>query len=936
MKSSAAGSSGPSGPSSSFQFSQPPDLTPGEKEALARLWNVQTRDVSDVNPTSQSKVKPSIKEGRTIEMINRLQVFASAILTKPRYPHLQTNRFVKPRGQSCLESYCRVFLDDSLDGTENINNNSDGSTTSNVRLRGGKRIFTIHYEEFMNEFNEYECQNEQPSEVFVRQESYGAFLYHYPIVALPAINVALAFAVLKLWRKQQKQTHQSQCQGSSNNHDEKSDDDTRTSAENSKNDTERINRFLDTCHLIVRFVHVTNKVAMADIKTGLVKKFISVKGHVVKAKPKRLRVATADFSCPKCATVITHAFDQGKYSMPTSCSNPNCKGRTFNLSRPTARYINTQELRLQEAQDESTSHAGRTPRQLEVELVDDDLMDACRPGDIVLLACWVDAINSAVAAGRAGKRAQETSTYKLFLQGHSITTLSESVTASSSPNNSTDSGSQYTQQQLQNITQLCHADHRCLGLVERRAFPFDLLVRSLCPSIIGHHAVKAGILLCLLGGTPPDNAASNNNSSKDSQIRSNSHILIVGDPGMGKSQMLNAATQLAARSVYVGGNTSSTTGLTVTLTKEEGGETGIEAGALVLADQGVACIDELDKCKHLDGLLEAMEQQQVSIAKAGVVASLPARCSVIAAANPKHGSYNMSKTVAENLNMARPILSRFDLVFILRDRADKDQDRLVSSNIMNLYRSKQGQGGGAGGLANMNAANALLGHHHSQGDATINENRQNNSSDALFENRVPLEKRLAWVSSFNEPLPAGLVRDYIAYAREFCKPKLTQEAATILQEYYMNLRYPNDGSGGPGSRRRHDTVPITTRQLEALIRLSQARAKSCLREFVLKEDAMDVVELLKRSVEQVHTDEYGIIDRARGGAAGQSNRKRRKEFTNEIYRIIGVGAECSLDDLRRVADRVECSLGEFSTMIDDMRNNGVLMKKPDGRYQVLS
>jgi DNA helicase MCM8 len=240
---------------------------------------------------------------------------------------------------------------------------------------------------------------------------------------------------------------------------------------------------------------------------------------------------------------------------------------------------------------------------------------------------------------------------------------------------------------------------------------------------------------------------------------------------MGKSQMLNAATQLAARSVYVGGNTASATGLTVTLTKEEGGETGIEAGALVLADQGVACIDELDKCKHLDGLLEAMEQQQVSIAKAGMVASLPARCSIIAAANPKHGSYNMSKSVAENLNMARPILSRFDLVFILRDRADKEQDRLVSSNIMNLYRKS------AANSARNNTPQLASDFLKADGD-------QNDKSDG----RVPLEKRLAWVSSFNEPLPAGLVRDYIAYAREFCKPKITPEAAVVLKEYYMKLR----------------------------------------------------------------------------------------------------------------------------------------------------
>jgi DNA helicase MCM8 len=393
---------------------------------------------------------------------------------------------------------------------------------------------------------------------------------------------------------------------------------------------------------------------------------------------------------------------------------------------------------------------------------------------------------------------------------------------------------------------------------------------------------------------------------------------------MGKSQMLLAATQLAARSVYVGGNTASTTGLTVTLTKEEGGETGIEAGALVLADQGVACIDELDKCKHLEGLLEAMEQQCVSIAKAGVVASLPARCSIIAAANPKHGSYNMSKSVAENLNMARPILSRFDLVFILRDRADEDQDRIVSNNIMNLYRKPS---------KNAFAENSMdYGKHHlqgTQGPPRGNEvvGDENSSNATIEDTRVPLEKRLAWVTSFNEPLPADLVRDYVAYAREYCKPKLTSEASVVLKEYYLNLRHPANG------RHRQDSVPITTRQLEALIRLAQARAKACLREFVLKEDALDVVELLKKSVEQVHTDEFGLVDRYRGGAAGQSTRKLRTAFTKELYNLIQ-GGECTRNDLLRIADRVNFPLNNFDTIIEDMRSTGEIILKSNGKYEL--
>lgn len=888
-----------------------PELDVQQQEDCRRLWEAQHREDLDVRPTpSNSGKKDSpLCDKLAQQHMARLHQFFLAFLNhacgNPRFAFLRAVR------ESCLAPYAKVFVDqDKLkigSSCNSSNLNSTSTVSVPIQLRLGRRVFTWHYEEFLSELNRFECQGD-PSPEYIRSRSFGAWLHHFPLVALPTLNVSMALAVATFWRSQPDIpiNHQS-----------------------------KLHRFLDSCQCIVRLVHVQPQLPMADIKTGLVKKFLSVKGNIIKARPKRLRVTSADFSCQKCAALVPHVFDQGRFSTPTKCTNDSCKARTFTLIRPTARYTNVQELRLQESQEESTSHAGRTPRQLEVLLTQPDLIDSCRPGDTVLLACYVDAINTAVAAGRGGKKAlQETSTYKLFLQAHSITTLSERGGRASDQHHqqqrhSTTQQNVYSQQQIQNITQLCHADHRCLSLMERRAFPFDLLVHSLCPSIIGHHSVKAGILLCLLGGTPT--TMQQQQQDRGSSIRSNSHILIVGDPGMGKSQMLNAATQLAARSVYVGGNTSSTTGLTVTLTKEEGGETGIEAGALVLADQGVACIDELDKCKHLDGLLEAMEQQQVSIAKAGVVATLPARCSVIAAANPKHGNYNMSKTVAENLNMARPILSRFDLVFILRDRADKDQDRLVSSNIMNLYRRQGVTEGDSQPIPIAQVTTTQLAEQY------LNKTKENSQpSQGLTREhqrkdyRVPLEKRLAWVAGFNEPLPAGLVRDYIAYAREFCKPKLTVEAAEVLKEYYMNLRYPADG------RNRRDNVPITTRQLEALIRLSQARAKACLRDFVLREDALDVVDLLRRSVEQVHTDEYGIVDKTRAGAAGLSNRKMRKIFTQEVYKMIGVGAECTLDDLRRVADRVQCSISEFQTMIEDMRSNGTLMKKADGRYQVLS
>lgn len=438
---------------------------------------------------------------------------------KERLKFLKEN----PR-ESCLEPYFSLFLGGPgshlrlYGGGGNSGSRSGSSST----FSGGRSVMTMHYDAFLEEMNRFEFRlrderEKVPAEMLAR-ESFGAYLHFFPLQALPAVNVAMALAVASLWRT----LYTTEMTGAANNGT--------SSSSSSSPPSIKLHRFLESCHLTVRFIHVAPQLPMADVKTGLVKRFISIKGHVIKARPRRLRVTWAEFSCQKCSAVLSHSFEKGRFSVPTKCSNPSCRSRSFALRRPTTRYTNVQELRLQEAQEESTTHAGRTPRQLEVELTD-DLIDSCRPGDIILLACHVDVVNSAIAAGRAGKRAQETSTYKLFLQGHSITSLSETNRrgGSGQGQSSADGSSQttFTQPQLQNIVRLCHADHRCLGEAERRAFPFDLLVRSLCPSIIGHHSVKAGILLCLLGGTPP----ASQQMDRGATIRSNSHILIVGDPG---------------------------------------------------------------------------------------------------------------------------------------------------------------------------------------------------------------------------------------------------------------------------------------------------------------------------------------------------------------------------------------------------------------------
>ena len=292
-------------------------------------------------------------------------------------------------------------------------------------------------------------------------------------------------------------------------------------------------------------------------------------------------------------------------------------------------------------------------------------------------------------------------------------------------------------------------------------------MHSLCPSIYGQELVKAGLVLALFGGCQKFSDDANK-----IPLRGDPHILVVGDPGLGKSQLLQALGNVAPRGVYLCGNTTTTAGLTVTLHKDGGtGDYALEAGALVLGDQGICCIDEFDKMRQQhQALLEAMEQQSISIAKAGVVCSLPARTAIVAAANPVGGHYNKGKTVAENIKMSSPLLSRFDLVFILLDEANEERDKMLSEHVMSLHASSArrrsaalddfarlpaGSGGRGGGVA----------------------------MDGDGEEVPPLTDRLRLRRQEElDPIPPSLLRKYVAYARKYVHPKLTAEAADVLQE----------------------------------------------------------------------------------------------------------------------------------------------------------
>ncbi|HZD13125.1 MAG TPA: minichromosome maintenance protein MCM, partial [Candidatus Binatus sp.] len=309
------------------------------------------------------------------------------------------------------------------------------------------------------------------------------------------------------------------------------------------------------------------------------------------------------------------------------------------------------------------------------------------------------------------------------------------------------------------------------------------LVASIAPSIYGYENVKEAVLYLLCGGLAkhmPDGI----------RIRGDSNVLIIGDPGIAKSQLLQYVARTAPRGLYTSGRGTTAAGLTAAVLREKTGGMILEAGALVLADKGVACVDELDKMKPDDrvAIHEALEQQTVSIAKGGIVATLNARAAVLAAANPKLGRYEPHQNVAENINLPVTILSRFDLIFILRDTPDKENDEQTSQHILNLHKT---------------------------------------------------------MSSPEAPFTIDFLKKYISYAKRIT-PALSVGAVEELDRFYQKMR---SKSGADGS-----AIAITPRQLEGMIRLSEARARALLHREVSVEDAKAAIKIMTLSLLDVGID----------------------------------------------------------------------------------
>lgn len=486
------------------------------------------------------------------------------------------------------------------------------------------------------------------------------------------------------------------------------------------------------------------------------------------------------YDCNKCGTILGPFF-QNSYSEVKVGSCPECQSKgPFTVNIEQTIYRNYQKLTLQESP--GIVPAGRLPRYKEVILLN-DLIDCARPGEeIEVTGIYTNNFDlslntkngfpvfaTVVEANYVAKKQDLFSAYKL------------------------------TQEDKEEIEKLAK-DPR-VG---------ERIVKSIAPSIYGHEDIKTAIALAMFGGQEK-------NVQGKHRLRGDINVLLLGDPGTAKSQFLKYVEKTGHRAVYTTGKGASAVGLTAAVHKDPvTREWTLEGGALVLADKGICLIDEFDKMNDQDrvSIHEAMEQQSISISKAGIVTSLQARCSVIAAANPIGGRYDSSKTFSQNVELTDPIVSRFDILCVVKDVVDPVTDEMLARFVVDSHFKSQPKG------------------------ATIDDQSVGGYEQDSQASAVPVDPEI---------LPQDLLKKYITYAKLNVFPRLHDSDMDKLTHVYAELR--RESSHGQG-------VPIAVRHIESMIRMSEAHAKMHLRQHVIQEDVDMAIRVLLDSF--ISTQKFGV------------------------------------------------------------------------------
>lgn len=541
-----------------------------------------------------------------------------------------------------------------------------------------------------------------------------------------------------------------------------------------------------------------NHVSPRTLVSNFIGEMICVEGIVTKCSLINPKVVRSVHYCPATKKVIERKYTDmtsldafpSSNVYPTKDDEGNLLETEFGLSQ----FKDHQTFTVQEMPEKAP--AGQLPRSVDI-IVDDDLVDMAKPGDRIQVVGTYRCLPSK-------NNGFTNATFKTTLIANNVQVLNKEVDFL------------FTSEDVKKIKKFAH---------QKQGDVFDILSSSLAPSIHGHEYIKKAVLCMLLGGVEK-------HLPNGTRLRGDINVLLIGDPSVAKSQVLRYVLHTAPRAIATTGRGSSGVGLTAAVTTDqETGDRRLEAGAMVLADRGVVCIDEFDKMSDIDrtAIHEVMEQGKVTIAKAGIQAKLNARCSVLAAANPVYGRYDTYKTPMENIAMQDSLLSRFDLIFVILDKIEAENDRTIADHVIRMHRYR---------AANEQDGDVLPFGSEVDNLSTLNQDENIETEMQVYDKYDPSlhgpvrDKKQKFVNLM-------FMKKYVHLAKGL-KPQLTKEAADLISEEYTKLRNQENLETDNMAR----TQPVTARCLETLIRLATAHAKARLSNKVEARDADVAIELM--------------------------------------------------------------------------------------------